>query len=274
MTITTLLENTANNPQFKTEHGLSLVIERGDTKILFDTGASDYFAMNADVLGLDLSTIDAAVLSHGHYDHGGGLSTFFARNDKAPLYIRKEAFGPFYSQREDGQYHYIGLDKNLMNLNRLIFTSAYTPIAEGLSVFSKVEQANLVPTCNLSLFKKEGESYQVDSFTHEQYLVVEEGTKSLLVSGCSHRGIVNILAAFHERWGYYPTHVIGGFHLYNHRTGKPEEPEVLKQIADILLQTKAKFYTCHCTGEENYQALKILMNDKIEYLRGSDILQF
>ena len=270
MIITALLENTTNNPSLGVEHGLSLYIEGAHKNILFDTGASDLFYQNAKLLKIDLREVDVAVLSHGHYDHSGGISAFFGLNNKAPLYLRKEAFSPFYSEREDGQYHFIGIDPSLKNANRLMFTSAYTPIAEGISLFSKVDQELFVPQGNASLFRKNGEKYEVDSFSHEQYLVVEEGEKSLLVSGCSHRGIVNILASFYEKWGHYPDYVIGGFHLYNHRTGEPEKPQVLKNIADILSASKAQFYTCHCTGEENFKALKSLMGDQIEYLRGGD----
>lgn len=272
MKITSLLENTSSQPTIGCEHGLSLYIETGSRKILFDTGASNLFAKNAESLGIDLGKVDLAILSHGHYDHAGGLKTFLALNAHAPVYIRREAFGPYYSQREDGEYHYIGIDQDLAANNRLIDTSAYTPIAEGITLFSRVERSEFVPSGNQSLYRKEGEHYLPDSFTHEQYLLIEEGETRLLVSGCSHRGIVNIVKSAHEHWQAYPTHVIGGFHLYNHRTGEPEKPEVLDAIAEILLATKARYSTCHCTGEENYTYLKKRMGDHIAYLSGGDVL--
>ncbi len=274
MKITTLVENTTRNTNLGSEHGLSLIIEGSQKTMLFDMGASTLFSDNAEKLGVDLKKVDLAILSHGHYDHGGGIKTFFNINHVAPLYARKEAFGSFYSERSDGDYHYIGVDQDLLRNNRLIFTSALTPVADGIFLFSKVEGKRFVPTGNKSLFKKEGETYSVDSFTHEQYLAIKEGDEHVLISGCSHRGIVNILDAFHDEFGTYPTQVIGGFHLYNHRTGKPEDPEVLDQIAAILLKSKAIFYTCHCTGEENYTYLKEKMGDSIHYLAGGDILEF
>ncbi|MGE4454637.1 MAG: MBL fold metallo-hydrolase [Sphaerochaeta sp.] len=274
MKITTLVENTTSNRNLGFEHGLSLFVEAKEKTILFDTGASDLFAKNAEKLGIDLQEADLVILSHGHYDHGGGIHTFFAINTTAPLYARKEAFGPYYSQRSDGEYHYIGVDQELLRDNRVIFTSALTPISEGIFLFSKVEGKRFIPTGNKSLYRKEGESYREDSFTHEQYLAIKEGDEHVLISGCSHRGIVNILDAFRDEFGHFPTRVIGGFHLYNHRTGKPEDPEVLDQIASILLESKADFYTCHCTGEENYAYLKEKMGDSVHYLSGGDILDF
>ncbi|MDD3929334.1 MAG: MBL fold metallo-hydrolase [Sphaerochaeta sp.] len=272
MNITSLLENTSTHPDIACEHGLSLYIETSSKNILFDTGSSSLFAENAKKLGIDLGKVDLAILSHGHYDHAGGLKTFLSLNDHAPLYIRKEAFGPYYSQREDGRYHYIGIDTELLSSSRLILTGALTPIAEGISLFSRVEGTEFVPTGNQSLYRKEGDSYLPDSFTHEQYLLIEEGETRLLISGCSHRGIVNIVKSATEHWCKPPTHVIGGFHLYNHRTGEPETPEVLDAIATLLLATKARYYTCHCTGEENYRYLKTKMEDHIAYLAGGDVL--
>jgi len=273
MKITTLVENTTKCSTLGAEHGLSLYIEASGKTILFDTGASDLFADNAERLGIHLENVDAAVLSHGHYDHSGGLKTFFTLNTHAPLYVRKEAFGPYYSERSEGEYHYIGVDPTLFGSNRFVFTSAYTPISGAIIVFSKVDGTDSVPSGNQSLFRKEGETYTVDNFAHEQYLSIQEGTLRLLVTGCSHRGILNIVEAYHEHWGLYPTHVIGGFHLYNHRTGEPEKPEVLEHIAEKLLASNAVYYTCHCTGGENFLALERLMGERIRYLAGGDVLQ-
>lgn len=273
MKITTLVENTTNCSNLGFEHGLSLFIETESKAILFDSGASDLLLDNAQALGIDLAKADLAVLSHGHYDHSGGLASFFEKNNHAPLYVRKEAFGPFYSERNVGDYHYIGVDKSLLGSNRLVFTSAFTPICPNHTLFSRVDGTDCVPSGNSSLYRKEGDTYVVDGFSHEQYLAIQEGDVRLLVSGCSHRGILNILKAYYDHWGFYPTHVIGGFHLYNHRTGEPEKPEVLEHIASTLLASKATFYTCHCTGEDNFLALERLMGDKVRYLAGGDILQ-
>ena len=86
MKITALLENTASDCCMMTEHGLSLYIEAQGKKILFDMGQTDLFYKNALTLGIDLAEVDIAILSHGHYDHGGGLEKFLEINKKAPVY--------------------------------------------------------------------------------------------------------------------------------------------------------------------------------------------
>ncbi len=272
MKITALVENTSCKEGIGAEHGLSLFIRAREKTILFDTGCSSLFAKNAEALQVDLTEVDLAVLSHGHYDHGGGIKTFLSRNNKAPLYLRKAAFGPLYSEREGGEYGFIGIDEDLITNNRVIFTGKETPLGEGISLFSNVKGERFFPTGNKSLFKKTEDGYIQDDFSHEQNLVIKEDGVSLLVSGCSHRGIVNIVDHFHHLFGHYPTHVIGGFHLYNHRTGKPESKETLAQIAQALLKSGATYYTCHCTGEENYDVLRTLMGEKVEYLAGGRTL--
>ena len=101
MKITTLMENTACSPEFACEHGLSLYIETGKRKLLFDAGQSGAFAENAGKLGIDLRQVDAFVLSHGHYDHGGGLPRFLEVNRQAMIYVNQFAFEPHYHGREN-----------------------------------------------------------------------------------------------------------------------------------------------------------------------------
>ena len=109
MRITSLIDNYSQKG-FRTEHGLSLYIQtRSGKNILFDMGQGHLLAENATQFGLSLRDIDFAVISHGHYDHGGGLSCFLKENDMAPIYIRREAFLPCYSLR-DKHLHYLGLD--------------------------------------------------------------------------------------------------------------------------------------------------------------------
>ena len=128
MKITCLTENTSVNDDIKAEHGLSLFIETNEHRILFDMGQTELFSENADKLGVALDTADIAVLSHGHYDHGGGLSEFLKLNEKSPVYMNKNAFGDHYN----GTEKYIGLHQSLRDHPRLRFVSAETKISSDV----------------------------------------------------------------------------------------------------------------------------------------------
>ncbi|MCR3955878.1 MAG: MBL fold metallo-hydrolase [Gudongella sp.] len=118
MIIKTLLENRAIGEEFEAEHGLSLFAHVGERKILFDAGASDAFMRNASKMGVKLEDVDMMILSHGHYDHGGGIRAFMEINKKALVYIHKEAFRPHGSIKE-GEIKDAGIDLSLINQDRV-----------------------------------------------------------------------------------------------------------------------------------------------------------
>lgn len=247
MKIVTLLENTACREDLKAEHGLSLYIETGSHKILFDAGQSDAFADNAFKLGVDLEAVDFAVLSHGHYDHGGGLQRFLEINKTAPVYLSPHAFeGHFNARGKD-----IGLDPLLQRNDRLIFTDGETRLAPGLTL----HRLDVSPADVSGLTVLENGVQKAEDFRHEQYLLVEEGGKQILFSGCSHKGILQIAEHFR------PDILVGGFHFM-----KIEDEAALTQAAETLLQYPTRYYTGHCTGEEQFGCLKIIMGDRLHCL--------
>lgn len=272
MIIKVLSENTAVSNEFESEHGLSLYIETENHKILFDTGASVLFSKNAKKMGVHLTTVDLVVISHGHYDHGGGLKTFLGINRQAKIYLHKKAFGKHYSNRPGGIKAYIGLDESLLPNDRFVFCDENCTIDEELEIFSGVSAKKLVPSGNKDLFIKTDESYVYDDFTHEQNLIINENGKKLLIAGCAHNGIVNIIDKFKAEKGCLPDYVIGGFHLHNRSTKQSEASLIVEELGKILLKTNAQFYTCHCTGIESYNHLKTLMGENINYISAGDQL--
>ena len=249
MKITALTENTSQ-AGLPTEHGLSLFIETTEHRILFDTGQSELFAENAKRLKVDLGIVDIAVISHGHFDHGGGLKTFLQINSVAPVYISRYAFEPYY--RSDGEY--IGLDLSLKENDRFHFTEDVTEIGSGLTLYScndRKKAFDLVPS---GLGRKENDVLLEDDFRHEQYLLIEENGKRVLLSGCSHKGIRNLV-----RW-FRPDVLVGGFHFFR----LPVDQE-LQSYGKDLDAFPTKYYTCHCTGTEQYECLAACMRD-LHYL--------
>lgn len=272
MNFKVLVEDTQLSAQFGTEHGLSLYIETEDNKILFDMGESSLFLKNAKKLGVDISGIDFAVISHGHDDHGGGLGAFLENNKKAKVYVNRSAFGKYYSLSSKGDLEYAGLDKALVQSSRVVLTSGQFPIAEGILLFSDIINGEPYSELNKDLFMERGGEIVKDSFEHEQVLILTEGDKTFLITGCAHNGIANILAHSRDILGRMPDYVIGGFHLYKCPSLGEDGFRTVDKIGEYLLNANTEYYTCHCTGIESYNRLKINLGDRIHYLHaGSEI---
>lgn len=254
MKIQVLLENTSLRQDLLAEHGLSLYIETGDHKILFDMGQTEAFAYNAEQMGIDLSQVDIAILSHGHYDHGGGLKYFMEINQKANIYINRYAFSPFYN----GAEKYIGLDQNLKQSNRLVFVDDILEIKEGITLCSCNQKMRPFSFSNFGLMKEKDSRLVPDDFLHEQYLLIQEEEKRILFSGCSHKGILNIM-----NW-LTPDVLIGGLHFS--KIDCIQDGEALKFAAASLKEYSTKYYTGHCTGAEQYAFLKAILGEQLECL--------
>ena len=254
MRVVTLVENTACSSDLCAEHGLSFYIETGEHRILFDAGQTDAFARNAERLGIDLGKVDVAILSHGHFDHGGGLKTFLEINRTAPVYLRRDAFAP----NRNAQETHIGLDPDLQASDRLIFTEDFSEIAPGITLHSCNDRQRIVPTDSAGIQVKKAGRWQPDLFLHEQYLLIEEAGKSICFSGCSHKGILNIM-----HW-FAPDVLFGGFHFM--KIDPAGETARLEEAAKELLRYPATYYTGHCTGTEQYDYLKNRMGDRLHAL--------
>lgn len=262
MKVWTLIENTACSPDFKAEHGLSLYIETGEKRILFDVGQTEAFADNAEKLGIDLGTVDFVILSHGHYDHGGGLKRFLELNHTAPVYMSRHALEPHYNAK--GKY--IGLDLAIMDCNRLIFTEDALSLGDGMTLYTCNQRLRPYPTEPYGLTVLEQGVLLLEDFRHEQYLLIEENGKTVCFSGCSHKGILNIV-----RW-FQPDVLVGGFHF------KQLDPEgagasVLNNAANALLEHHAVYHTGHCTGTAQYDYMKQIMGDRLHSLSSGSCLE-
>lgn len=264
--IVALTENTTCSKEYEKRHGLCLYVKTQKHRILFDVGPDGAFVGNAEKLGIDLKEVDTLVISHGHKDHAGGLKAFLDVNENAKIYLRKSATTPHYI-KVLGIPFSVGMDKDLVCGERFVFTDKVTVIDDELTVFSKVSANSALPKSDAKLFAGIGGKLEPDDFSHEQNLLITSCGKTVLLSGCSHAGIVNIVSRAKETIGKYPDVAIGGFHLYNPPTKKYESDEYIKSVANALGNVGTKFYTCHCTGEKAYEKMKSVLGEKLSYLR-------
>lgn len=273
MKIVCLIENTSTQDGLQCEFGLSFYVETESRKVLFDMGLGTGALENARRLGIDLSSVDVAILSHGHYDHGGGLRAFLEVNDNAPVYVQEEAFGDHYSRTQQG-YAYIGLDKNLEADSRVIKLRGDYMLDGELRLFTDGRgRKEWIPETNATLLvRREEGGYVRDNFPHEQNLLISSGGSHVLLTGCSHGGIVNIMEQCERVTGIIPKTVIGGFHLCNPRTGKSADISLLRDLSVQLSRWPSTYYTCHCTGQEAYESLCSLMPNRIRYISTGDEL--
>lgn len=256
MQITVLAENTAVKECFFKEHGLSLYIQSQGQRVLFDMGQSEIFLKNARMLGIDLSQVDVAVLSHGHYDHGGGLSAFLKINSRSKVYLSGYAFEPHYH----GPEKYIGLDAALAGSPRLAFTGDREELGPGMMLSSCNEERRAHDPGSFGLQVLENGKLVPDDFRHEQYLLIEEQGRRVLFSGCSHKGILDIV-----RW-FQPDVLVGGFHF-----SKLPLDERLEEYARYLDSFLTEYYTCHCTGVPQFEYMTRFM-DRLHYLSSGETI--
>jgi 7,8-dihydropterin-6-yl-methyl-4-(beta-D-ribofuranosyl)aminobenzene 5'-phosphate synthase len=265
MKITAIVENTAFSDMFKCVHGLSFYIETPVHKILFDMGPDDTFYKNAETLGIKLQDVDIAFISHGHNDHGGALKLFCDVNKKAKIYVREDIFEKHYAC--DGKNEKdIGLDEDFKANERIVFVNDNLKIDDELFIFSSVKGRKYFSSANSTLFAEKNGVKVQDDFSHEQNLVITAENKTVLIGGCAHNGIVNVLDKSKELLGRDADVVVSGFHLMNPEKGRSESDEIVYGVANELLKHNSMYYTCHCTGLESYNRMKKAMKNRLEYI--------
>lgn len=258
MKLVTLIEDTCAHPECCSEHGLSVYIETGNHKILMDTGATNAFIGNAAKLSVDLEKVDTVIISHGHYDHAGGLLAFCEINKNAQIYMQRTATRDFYHGER-----YIGIDKEIQNLPQVRFLCGDYRIDEELSLFTNIAGRRFYPQSNLRLSERvNGENVQ-DAFLHEQCLVVHTPESAVLLSGCAHNGILNILDRYQELYHGVPDLAVSGFHMMKKADYTPEELRTIRETAMELKKLKTKFYTGHCTGQKALDLMKPIMGEQL-----------
>ena len=247
--INILLENYSINEQYKSRHGLSVLIEYFDKYLLLDVGPDKKFAENAKIIGFDLSEVTHLFLSHNHNDHTWGLNEFIKINNNAAIYIMDNIYNNYFDKRYFF-YMPIGLKLKEKYNSKIIQLSNDLSIDNKIFFMKNVITENRKPTFNKTLFKKENGKIVNDVFDHEGILVLKDNNELLIFNSCSHNGVLNIIETVKRK---FPDKTIrsyvGGLHLCNPDTQDHENPEYLDYLAEKLKTMNINIYTGHCTGK-------------------------
>lgn len=254
--IVTLVENKlGEHTGLKTEHGLSFYIEENEKKIIFDTGQSDYFIQNAQKLNIALNNIDAVALSHGHYDHSGGFRSLVKLTTSFNLFIGKGFFEKKHAT--DGiSYEYLGndFDEQFLsdrNINYKFVDEPMRQIVPGVFALTQFPRIHPDENINPRFVLETGQGFVPDPFSDELCLAVDTEKGFVVIVGCSHPGIKNILDAASTLLPKAIYAVIGGTHLI----------EASQNSIEISVQyfNESKLGAIgvsHCTGEKAAQKLE------------------
>ncbi len=265
--ITTLIEN---NPDEKGEllyeHGLSLYIEMDGTKILFDTGQSGNFMENARSLNINLNNLDYVIISHGHYDHSGGVKKLVGKiKNLPPFVVGEEFFKPKYKTVDEAKFQYIGnsFDENFILQNQIPLRKireSMVYLTEHIIVFHHFTKYTDYEKKNSRFYIKENSDYRSDDFDDEISLGIITKKGLAVIAGCSHVGIINILKTISERTNIPIYAVIGGTHLIE--ADRIRMFKTIDALKEMNIQLTA---VSHCTGEEGIRLIRQELKEKFLY---------
>ncbi len=261
-TCTVVVDNIAEG-DLQGEWGLCIYIEYGEHRILLDAGSSSLFADNLAKLHLDIRGIDAAVLSHAHFDHANGMPTFFEHNPEAKFYLR-EGSGENCYFKKFIFHKYIGIPRHVLRdyPDRIVFASGDYQLYDGVWLIPH-KTANLEQIGKREMmWRKTPKGWKPDDYSHEQSLVLDTDKGLVIFNSCSHGGAVNII---HEVQATFPDkHIyglVGGLHLFNKST------EEIEATARAIRETGIDYVcTGHCTKNRAYGIMKNELGDKLEQL--------
>ncbi len=280
MKLTVICENSVSVPIPRGligEHGLSFLIENGETT-LFDTGQGVGLVSNLKAMGKDSNAVNRIIISHGHYDHTGGLMPFLNERDEGiPVHIHDEAFIPKLARIELPDKNLdipIGLQQTRDEYEdagaQFTGVSGFNRISETIRTISDIPRPKEWRSWDTRLKRSTGGKVSDDPFNDDLSLVVETGSGPVLLLGCAHAGIIEIMEAVKNETGHDEFYaVIGGTHL------ESAAPDYLSRTADVLMRFKVQVIApSHCTGFTAASFLRENFPDKFRTASVGDTFEF
>ncbi len=261
MKIRCLIEN-KETPFLLYEHGLSLLIEYNNKKILFDTGKTNSFLSNAKKLNINLNDIDYVILSHAHYDHSGGVIDFIKESNYTKNIYVGYGFKDNKYSLENNEYIYKGIPFKLNELNNLVIVNKELIIDENIALYSDFKENNNFEKIGNKFYILDKE-YKKDLFIDEQVLTINTNKGLILIVGCSHAGICNIIDEVIKRTNKNIRGIVGGFHL------SKESSEYALNVINKLKEYNLEFICpIHCSGHE--KLFRQVFKNKCKILESGD----
>lgn len=262
VSVTVLVENTASAPRYQGEYGWAIMVETPSTTILLDTGSSaDALFHNTRAAHKDLSRVDRLIISHGHFDHTGGLKNFLQKFPAVPLYVHSAAFSDHNRKNADDSLTYIGspvLLKELTGLGiKVEFTDQFTEIAPDIFVTGSIPRRTDFEDAGGPFFLS---ADRVDEIIDDQALIIKENDDLIIISGCAHAGVVNTMQyALSQTGARHIKTVIGGMHLIN-----ADADRIAETIVAFKQYEVERIIPAHCTGFKAAAELYAALGSKVE----------
>lgn len=261
--ITTLVDNHALiGSKYWAEHGLSFLIEADGEKILFDTGQTgEVIAHNLERFNEDLSDLKHVVLSHGHYDHTGGLEEIAKRTDNTTVYAHPDIFYDKYVKR-DKKYKPIGIpfeEDELKNSFKFNLKKKGAEIIGSVRTTGQIPRITKFEGVPKRFYIKKNNRYINDDISDDQALVLSTRNGIMVILGCTHSGIVNTLYHIKKITGKKDIFgLIGGIHLWSAKEGQ------LQKTAKVIKEFKPRFIgLSHCSGINTFNYFSKVFGEKV-----------
>ena len=263
ITIRILVDNKANADLMK-EHGFAAWIEAFGYRILFDTGQGKALPHNSAALGCDLSLADALILSHGHYDHTGGLEHVLKHNPDIKIYCHSHVVHTRYSIQDGTAPQDISMPQSDRSVifslpkEQVCWTNHPQRIYANIGLSGPIPQIHPLEKINVPFFL-DPEGTRPDPIEDDMALWIQSDRGLIIITGCCHSGLINTVNHIRRISGQERiTTIIGGLHLANASSQRLEATCKLLKAWDI-----DTIIPCHCTGDEAVAFMQNELGQKV-----------